>query len=140
MAMKVTAMTYLQVLKDFNVGQKRLYDMFVDISGFELDSFITKDQVKEYLNAKFNMAVKDSELNDFFNFVKKGSTDEDPERITAIEYYMNVHAYPIAPMFQNSLLAKIAALDPTVVSELDAWLKRINGVLDEAKKADVQLN
>ena len=139
MAMKVTAMTYLHVLKSFNVGQKRLYDIFVDLSGFELDAYITKKDFKEYLSAKLNMSVADSEINEFFRFAKQGSKDTDEDKITAIEYYMNVHAYPIDPMFKNSLLTKIAALDPNIITELEAWIKRINAILEDAKRASVLL-
>lgn len=139
MAMKVTAMTYLSVLKNFNASQKRLYDMFVDLSGYKLNAFVTKDNVKEYLGTRFNMDVNEGELKDFFSFIKQGSTDTDQDKITAVEYYMNAHAYPIDPMFQNPLLAKIAAIDPAVTSELDAWIKRINGILEDAKRANVTL-
>ena len=45
MALKVTAMTYIEVLKDLNVVQKKLYDMFVDIAGYDLKASITKAQV-----------------------------------------------------------------------------------------------
>lgn len=139
MALKVTALTYLPVLKSFNVGQKRLYDLFVDIAGFNLDAYITKDQVKNYLNTRLKLEANESELNEFFRLAKKDSNDTNPERITAVEYYMNVHAYAIDPIFKNPLAAKIAALNTETINELDAWLKRINGVIEDAKKIRVRL-
>ncbi len=45
MALKVTALTHLSNLRELNVGLKKLYDMFVDIAGYELDAFVTKKQV-----------------------------------------------------------------------------------------------
>ncbi len=45
MALKVTAMTYMSVLKELNVGQKTLYEMFVDIAGYDSNASVTKAQV-----------------------------------------------------------------------------------------------
>ena len=45
MALKVTAMTYMPVLKELNVGQKKLYDMFVDIAGYDTNVSVSKAQV-----------------------------------------------------------------------------------------------
>lgn len=139
MAMKVTAMTYLHILKSFNVGQKRLYDLFVELAGYELDAYITKKDFAEYLKNKLNMCVAECEIDTFFRSIKQGSKDTDENRITATEYYMNAHAYPVDPMFKNALSVKIAALDPSVIAELDAWIKRINGILEDAKRANVFL-
>lgn len=45
MALKVSSMTYLWVLKELNVGQKKLYDMFVEIAGYSPNASVTKAQV-----------------------------------------------------------------------------------------------
>ena len=50
MALKVTALTYIQTLKELNAGQKRIYDMFVEIAGYEFNAHITKLQVTELLH------------------------------------------------------------------------------------------
>ena len=137
MALKVTALTYISVIKSLNIGQKRLYDLFLDIAGPEIEASITKEQLRKYLLNKFNMTASDEELDEFFKFAKRGSTDTDPTRITSIEYYMNVHAFPIDPIFENPLIKKIAALDQKTIQEVDAWMKRIRSVLEVAKNAKV---
>jgi hypothetical protein len=45
LAIKVTSMTTQNVLLEMNVGQKRLYDMFVEIAGYDVNAYITKKQV-----------------------------------------------------------------------------------------------
>jgi hypothetical protein len=45
MALKVTALTYIRTLKELNAGQKRLYDLFVEIAGYDFNAHISKSQV-----------------------------------------------------------------------------------------------
>lgn len=45
LAVKVTSMTYQYVLREINVGQKKLYDMFVELAGYGLNASVTKPQV-----------------------------------------------------------------------------------------------
>jgi len=136
MALKVTSFTYLWVLKEFNVGQKRLYDMFVDIAGPGLDASITKAQVKEYVKKKFNIDASDAEIDQFFKVGKLDSKDTNADRLTAAEYTMNIHAYPIYAPLKNSLATKIAGYRPELIAQLDDWLSRVNSILDEIKKAN----
>lgn len=45
LAIKVTSMTYQWVLRELNTGQKKLYDMFVEIAGYNLNASVNKTQV-----------------------------------------------------------------------------------------------
>ena len=137
MALKVTALTYLRILRGLNVGQKRLYDLFVEIAGYSLDAFVTKAQVKEHLQHKMAVNATDEEINEFFRIGKANSTDTHPDKLSAAEYMMNIHAFPVYPPFKNPLAAKIANLSPEVVSELTDWIKRIDGILESIKRANV---
>ena len=50
MALKVTALTYIRILKELNAGQKKIYDMFVEIAGYDIHAHITKPQVTIFLH------------------------------------------------------------------------------------------
>lgn len=137
MALKVTAMVHLDILKEFNTEQKKLYDFFVDIAGYGTNTFITKGQFKEYISNKFKLNVDNAEIDEFFRFAKQGSNDTDPERITAVEHYMNVHAYPVDPIFKNSLISKIVNFNLNTITEIDNWIKRITSVIEDANRVNV---
>ena len=137
MALKVTALTYLRILRGLNVGQKRLYDMFAEIAGYKLDAFVTKEQVKAYLKQKLSMNVTDKEIDEFFKVGKTGSPDTDSNKLTASEYTMNIHAFPIYLPLKNPLAIKIANLSPEIVSEVTEWIKRIDVILESIKRANV---
>ncbi len=137
MALKVTALTYLPVLKAFNAGQRKLYEMFVELGGYDFNASITKTQVKTYLKTKYGMDVEDAEIDEFFKVGKIDSTDTDPNRLTAVEYSMNIHAYPVYGPLKNPLAEKIANIDSKTVAELNDWIKRVHSILEYVKKADV---
>ena len=139
MALKVTALTYLPVLKDLSSGQQRLYNMFVEIAGYDLNAHITKPQVKAYIQNKFDLKVEDDEINDFFKVGKTDSADKNPETLSAMEYTMNIHAFPVHPLMKNALAAKIVNLSPKTVSELTDWMKRVTTILESIKRVDVIL-
>lgn len=68
---------------------------------------------------------------------KAGSKDTDKNRITAAEYLMNIHAYPVDQRFANSISTRIANLKPETVNEMKAWIKRVNEVIEAIKRANV---
>ena len=46
LAIKITSLTFTKIIKELNTAQKRLYDLFVEIAGYDENAFITKAQVK----------------------------------------------------------------------------------------------
>jgi len=139
MALKVTALTYMPILKALNVGQRRLYEMFVDITGYDVDAYITKPQVKAYVQKKFGIDASDAEIDEFFKVGKLGSPDKNQDRITAPEYTLNIHAFPAHEPFKNALATKIANFDEKTLKELQDWMVRVKKILEAIKKADVFL-
>jgi len=137
MALKVTALTYLKVLKALNAGQKRLYDIFVEIAGYDLNAIVTKQQVKDYIEHKLAIKTTDAEIDEFFKVGKTDSKDTDSNRLTAVEYLSNIHGYPIYEPLKNPLATKIANLDEEIVQEIADWMKRVNGILEPIKRLDV---
>jgi hypothetical protein len=45
MAIKITSLTFARVIRELNAAQQKLYELFVDIAGYDVNAFITKDQV-----------------------------------------------------------------------------------------------
>ena len=99
--------------------------------------FIFKFQVKEYVHNKFGIVATDAEIDEFFKVGKTDSKDTDLNRLTAIEYTMNIHSYPVIPKLSCALATKIANIKPETVKEIKDWLNRINNVVDALKRGNV---
>ena len=146
MALKVTALTYIRTLKELNAGQKRIYDMFVEIAGSKFNAHITKPQVtkllhcmqvKEYCHNKLSINATDEEIDEFFKVGKTDSTDKDANILTAVEYIMNMHGFPVYAPLKSTLVAKIANYKVETINDLTDWIKRITSILESIKRANV---
>jgi hypothetical protein len=77
-------------------------------------------------------------LDEFFKIGKLDSKDTDPNRITATEYCLNIHCFPIYPKVANSLTKTIVNLKPETESDIKAWVARIDSVISAIKRVNVQ--
>ena len=94
--------------------------------------------MKDYVRNKFGITATDAEINEFFKVGKTDSNDTDPNRLTAIEYTMNIHSYPVIPKLSSALITKIANIKPETVKEIKDWLNRVNSVIEAIKRANVR--
>eukprot|EP01022_Parablepharisma_sp_SALTPOND_P014480 TRINITY_DN1969_c0_g1_i1.p2 TRINITY_DN1969_c0_g1~~TRINITY_DN1969_c0_g1_i1.p2 ORF type:complete len:528 (+),score=60.85 TRINITY_DN1969_c0_g1_i1:5237-6820(+) len=133
MSLKVTALTYLKTLKELSEAQKKLDSMFTDIAGFKQNAYITKDQVKDYAFRRFRFTPTQSELDEFFSIAT--GEDQTTSKISASDYYMNVHAFPIDPKFNSAFVKKVANFSPKTYYELQMWVDRILTIMEELKKS-----
>jgi len=90
------------------------------------------------LQKKLGIVATESEIDEFFKVGKTDSKDTDHNVLTAVEYIMNVHAYPVNPKLSSSLAAKIADFKPETIIEIKDWVKRLNEVIQAIKRANVR--
>lgn len=89
------------------------------------------------MRTKLGIAASDAEIDEFFKVGKTDSKDTDPNRLTAIEYTMNIHSYPVNPKLSSALATKVASIKPETVKEIKDWLKRVDNVIEAIKRANV---
>jgi len=87
---------------------------------------------------KLKLDVTTAELDEFFKVAKTDSSDKDPDRITAVEYYLNVHSYPAFPPMKSAIATRIASLKPETEAHLADWVKRLGLVFEAIKRANVR--
>jgi hypothetical protein len=90
------------------------------------------------LHNKLGITASDAEIDEFFKVGKTDSTDKDPDRLTAVEYIMNIHGFPAYAPLKCSLCAKIANYKKETIDELTDWIKRVTSILEAIKRANVR--
>ena len=86
---------------------------------------------------KLKLEPTAAELDEFFRVAKTDSPDKDPDRITAVEYYVNVHSYPAYAPMKSAIAGRIANIKPETAAELAEWIKRLGLVFERVKRSNV---
>ena len=86
---------------------------------------------------KLSINATDEEIDEFFRVGKTDSRDDDANRLTAIEYVMNMHGFPVSAPLKSTLASKIANYKIETINELTDWIRRVTSILDAIKRANV---
>jgi hypothetical protein len=93
--------------------------------------------VKEYANKELKLELTDEEIDDFFRVGKIGSTDDDANRLTAVDYALNIHAYPIIETHKSEAIKKISGISDTLSKDVKDWVLKINEILEHVTRNKV---
>lgn len=140
LAVKVTGVASIDLLKKFTKAQHRIYNVFSEGYG-DLNQTLTAGEIARTLRKKHNVEFTDEEFYDFLRvFLELGAVDES-YHITKLEWLMYMHPYYVAQNEKNSnkILQQISQFDESEISTLRDLSDRLLSISDTAQKNKVTL-
>jgi len=138
-ALKLTAYMPMGYWKTLNKKQEDIFAFYDKLSSKNGGKYFTKADLEEELAVR-KISYSQQNIDEFFRLVRKDLENEaDSDKITKLQVFSNLHAFPIDLKNVSNLQTKLWPLSSKEIMQGEKLLERLHMMIKEAADNKIRL-